>query len=393
MKPKVVAVDDQPDNLLIIEDYLGKTYDVIAFDRGQAMIDYFETGNQADLVLLDIVMPMPDGYALCNWLKGSPLTRDIPVVFLTGLDNCEEEAYALSIGAEDFIHKPLSPPVLVARVRNHVLLNQARRVLQDQNRGLEKRIAERTRKIQEQSDELVHRTEQLVSAQSAIISAFCALVEARDNETGNHVRRTQHYLLALCETLAHHPNFAPELTQRNIQWMFKSAPLHDIGKVAIPDHILLKPGKLSPEERKIMQRHAEFGASAIAVAEREIGEVSASFLGYARQIARFHHERWDGTGYPQGLSGTEIPLAGRLMAVADVYDALISRRSYKPAFTHFEALEIMRSERGRHFDPDILDGMMSCADQFVDIAECFADSFSNRSENYVVPAKTGDQTT
>lgn len=373
MRQKVIAVDDQPDNLLIIEDYLGKSYDVITFNLGQAMIDYFESGQKADLVLLDIVMPMPDGYALCNWLKHNPITRDIPVIFLTGLESTDEEAYALSIGAEDFIHKPLSPPVLGARVRNHLLLSQVRHALQNQNRGLEKLVIERTRKIQEQSDELVRRTEQLISAQSAIISAFCALVEARDNETGNHVRRTQHYLLALCEKLVHHPRFATELTQANIQLMFKSAPLHDIGKVAIPDHILLKPGKLTPEERLIMQRHAEFGAEAIAAAEREIGEGSASFLGYARQIALTHHERWNGSGYPRGLAGDAIPLAGRLMAVADVYDALISRRSYKPAFPHEEAIGIMRAERGQHFDPDILDCMLDCADQFEDIARCFAD--------------------
>lgn len=381
MRQKVIAVDDQPDNLLIIEDYLGKSYDVITFNLGQAMIDYFESGHKADLVLLDIVMPMPDGYALCNWLKSNPITRDIPVIFLTGLESTDEEAYALSIGAEDFLHKPLSPPVLGARVRNHLLLSQARHALQNQNRGLEKLVIERTRKIQEQSDELVRRTEQLISAQSAIISAFCALVEARDNETGNHVRRTQHYLLALCEQLVRHPRFAAELTQTNIQLMFKSAPLHDIGKVAIPDHILLKPGKLTPDERLIMQRHAEFGAEAIAAAEREIGEGSASFLGYARQIALTHHERWDGCGYPRKLAGDAIPLAGRLMAVAYVYDALISRRSYKPAFPHAEAVDIMRAERGRHFDPDILDCMLDCAEQFEDIARCFADPPADTTES------------
>lgn len=373
MRPIVIAVDDQPDNLLIIEDYLGKTYDVITFSHGQALVDHFEGGNKADLVLLDIVMPMPDGYALCNWLKGSPITRDIPVVFLTGLESSEEEAYALSIGAEDFIHKPLSPPVLTARVRNHLLLSQARRALQSQNRGLEKLVVERTRKIQEQSDELVRRTEQLISAQSAIISAFCALVEARDNETGNHVRRTQHYVLTLCEKLVNHPRFAAELTQANIQLMFKSAPLHDIGKVAIPDYILLKPGKLTPEEWHIMKQHAQFGADAIAVAEKEIGEGNASFLSYARQIALTHHEKWNGSGYPQGLAGDDIPLAGRLMAIADVYDALISRRIYKPPLSHDEAVEIMCKERGKHFDPDILDCMLESAAQFKDIAHCFAD--------------------
>ncbi len=373
MKQRVIAVDDQPDNLLIIEDFLGKTYDIITFGRGQAMVDYFEAGNRADLVLLDIVMPMPDGYALCNWLKGSPMTRDIPVVFLTGLENSEEEAYALSIGAEDFIHKPLSPPVLSARVRNHLALAQARRALQDQNRGLEKLVVERTRKIQEQSDELMRRTEQLISAQSAIISAFCSLVEARDNETGNHVLRTQHYVLTLCEKLSSHPRFSAELTQTNIPLIFKSAPLHDIGKVAIPDHILLKPGKLTPEEWRIMQQHAQFGADAIAAAEKEIGEGNASFLSYARQIALTHHERWNGKGYPRGLVGDEIPLAGRLMAIADVYDALISRRIYKPPFEHAAAVEMMRKERGEHFDPDILDCMLANSAQFKDIARCFAD--------------------
>ena len=373
MKQRVIAVDDQPDNLLIIEDFLGKTYDIITFGRGQAMVDYFEAGNRADLVLLDIVMPMPDGYALCNWLKGSPMTRDIPVVFLTGLENSEEEAYALSIGAEDFIHKPLSPPVLSARVRNHLALAQARRALQDQNRGLEKLVVERTRKIQEQSDELMRRTEQLISAQSAIISAFCSLVEARDNETGNHVLRTQHYVLTLCEKLSSHPRFSAELTQTNIPLIFKSAPLHDIGKVAIPDHILLKPGKLTPEEWRIMQQHAQFGADAIAAAEKEIGEGNASFLSYARQIALTHHERWNGKGYPRGLVGDEIPLAGRLMAIADVYDALISRRIYKPPFEHAAAVEMMRKERGEHFDPDILDCMLASSAQFDDIARCFAD--------------------
>ena len=373
MKQRVIAVDDQPDNLLIIEDFLGKTYDIITFGRGQAMVDYFEAGNRADLVLLDIVMPMPDGYALCNWLKGSPMTRDIPVVFLTGLENSEEEAYALSIGAEDFIHKPLSPPVLSARVRNHLALAQARRALQDQNRGLEKLVVERTRKIQEQSDELMRRTEQLISAQSAIISAFCSLVEARDNETGNHVLRTQHYVLTLCEKLSSHPRFSAELTQTNIPLIFKSAPLHDIGKVAIPDHILLKPGKLTPEEWRIMQQHAQFGADAIAAAEKEIGEGNASFLSYARQIALTHHERWNGKGYPRGLVGDEIPLAGRLMAIADVYDALISRRIYKPPFEYAVAVEMMRKERGEHFDPDILDCMLANSAQFKDIARCFAD--------------------
>ena len=374
MKYRVLAVDDQPDNLLILEDCLGLDYDVKVFHRGHDLLEYFEQGGKADLVLLDIVMPMPDGYALCRWLKAGALTRDIPVVFLTSLDSCTDEAYALSLGAEDFVHKPLSAPVLLARVRNHLLLSQTRKALLSQNRGLEKMVAERTRKIQEQSDELMRRTEQLISSQSAIISAFCSMVEARDGETGNHIRRTQHYLLALCEKLSEHPRFVEELTPANIQLMFKSAPLHDIGKVATPDHILLKPGKLTPAEWVIMRRHTELGARLIAAVQKEIGAANMEFLGYAHQIALSHHERWEGSGYPQGLSGDAIPLAARLMAVADVYDALTSRRVYKRAIDHNDALVIMREERGKHFDPDILDGMLEIAPQFEDISRCFADS-------------------
>ena len=377
MKYRVVAIDDQPDNLLVLEDYLGQDYDVKAFACGNALMDYFENGGKADLILLDIVMPMPDGYTLCRWLKAGALTRDIPVVFLTSLESYTDEAYALSLGAEDFVHKPLSPPVLLARLRNHLLLSQTRRALLSQNRGLEKMVAERTRKIQEQADELMRRTEQVISSQSAIISAFCSMVEARDGETGNHIRRTQHFLLALCENLKLHPRFTGELSRQNIQLMFKSAPLHDIGKVAIPDHILLKPGKLTPEEWVIMQRHAELGANLIKTVQREIGTANTDFLDYAYQIALSHHERWDGSGYPQGLAGDAIPLSARLMAVADVYDALTSRRVYKLALTHANAIAFMQVERGRHFDPDILDCMLKLTTDFQDIARCFADTNGN----------------
>ena len=379
MKYRVIAVDDQPDNLLVLEHYLGNDYALTTFRQGQALIDYFETGGQADLILLDIVMPMPDGYSLCRWLKSTPLTRDVPVVFLTSLDSHTDEAHALSLGAEDFIHKPFSPPVVLARVRNHLLLSQTRQALQKQNQTLEILVAERTRKIKEQSDELAERSAQLIAAQSATISAFCSLVEARDNETGNHIRRTQHYMLALCEALRDNPSFAAELTAPNIQLLFKSAPLHDIGKVAIPDDILLKPGKLNAGEWAIMQRHAELGAAAIAAAQGEVGNKNTSFLEYARQIALSHHERWDGTGYPRRLAGDAIPLAGRLMAIADVYDALISRRVYKPAFTHDAAIAIMREESGRHFDPEILKIMLAIAGRFDEIAQRFSDFSGNES--------------
>ena len=374
MTYRIIAVDDQPDNLLILEDYLGREYAVTTFGRGQQLIDYFTAGGEADLILLDVVMPMPDGYTLCRWLKGGPLTRDIPVMFLTSLESSTDEAFALSLGAEDFIHKPLSQAVVLGRVRNHLLLAQARKSLQDQNRTLERMVAERTRKIQEQSDELARRSSQIIAAQSATISAFCSLVEARDNETGNHILRTQHYMLALCEVMRLSPHHALELSDENITQIFKSAPLHDIGKVAIPDHILLKPGKLDPAEWEIMKRHAEFGAAAIAAAQGEIGNADTSFLEYARLIALTHHERWDGSGYPRALAGGDIPLAGRMMAVADVYDALISRRIYKPPYSHDEAIAMIVEERGKHFDPEIIDRMLTISGRFADIARRFSDA-------------------
>ena len=377
MTYRIIAVDDQPDNLLILEDYLGREYAVTTFGRGQQLIDYFTAGGEADLILLDVVMPMPDGYTLCRWLKGGPLTRDIPVMFLTSLESSTDEAFALSLGAEDFIHKPLSQAVVLGRVRNHLLLAQARKSLQDQNRTLERMVAERTRKIQEQTDELARRSSQIIAAQSATISAFCSLGEPRDNETGNHILRTQHYMLALCEVMRLSPHHALELSDENITQIFKSAPLHDIGKVAIPDHILLKPGKLDPAEWEIMKRHAEFGAAAIAAAQGEIGNADTSFLEYARLIALTHHERWDGSGYPRALAGGDIPLAGRMMAVADVYDALISRRIYKPPYSHDEAIAMIVEERGKHFDPEIIDRMLTISGRFADIARRFADAGSD----------------
>ncbi len=374
MKSRIIIVDDQPDNLLVLEDLLCVDYAVTTFRHGQALIDYFESGGTADLVLLDVVMPMPDGYTLCRWLKSAALTRDVPVIFLTSLEGHTDEAYALSLGAEDFIHKPLSLPVVLARVRTHLLLSQTRNALQQQNKSLERLVAERTHQIQEQSNELVRRSEQVIAVQGATISAFCSLVEARDNETGNHIRRTQHYVLELCEHLRGHPRFSAELSAQNIQLIFKSAPLHDIGKVAIPDNILHKPGRLTADEWLVMQRHAEYGAAAIATAQASVGDGDTSFLDYARQIALTHHERWDGSGYPQHLAGEAIPLAGRLMAVADVYDALISRRVYKQAISHRETVDLLRQENRRHFDPDILDCFLSIASRFEHIANSFADA-------------------
>ncbi len=369
----ILVADDQTENLLILEEVLGEHYVVRAVTDGKQVLDYLARGARADMILLDVLMPVMDGFETCRRLKQAVDTWDIPVMFLTSLGSPDDEAHGLSLGAEDFIHKPLSPPVVLARVRNHLKLSRATRLLRERNEDLERLVAERTRDILHQTDELMRRKRQLIASQSATITAFCSLAEARDNETGNHVRRTQHYVRALAERLAGHPRFARELGGEAITLLFKSAPLHDVGKVAVPDAILLKPGPLTAEEWSVMRRHCEFGRQAIAMAEHELAQYEDSFLSYARQIAYSHHERWDGSGYPQGLAGEEIPMPARLMAVADVYDALISKRVYKPAFPVEQAEAIIAEGRGTHFDPDVADAMLAGADVFRDIARRFAD--------------------
>ncbi len=372
-QPWVLIADDQVENLLILEEVLDKNFMVRAVTNGQQALDYLEEGGRADMILLDVVMPVMDGFETCRRLKNNPRTWSIPVIFLTSLDSPSDETHGLSLGAEDFIHKPFSPPVVLARVKNHLKLAEVTRTLKERNAGLERLVAERTQEILRQSEELMRRKRQLIASQSATITAFCALAEARDNDTGNHIHRTQHYVRALAEELTGHPRFAAELEGEAIPLMFKSAPLHDIGKVAIPDAVLLKPGPLNDQEWVEMRRHCEYGRRAIAMAQGELSMVGDSFLRYAMEIAYSHHEKWNGTGYPQGLAGEDIPLSARLMAVADVYDALISRRVYKPAMPHALAIEQIILGKGTHFDPDIADAMVAIADVFHDITLQFAD--------------------
>ena len=370
----VLVVDDQADNLLILEDALSDVYEVHPAMNGREALRYLNGGGRADLILLDVMMPEIDGYEVCRRLKSSESTRTIPVLFLTGLDRPEDEERGLELGAEDFIHKPISPPVVRARVRTHLALSRATRALERRNADLELLVAERTAEISEQARRLVSSKQEVIAAQAATITAFCALAEARDNETGNHIRRTQHYVRILAEALQDHARFRDQLDDEVIQLLFKSAPLHDVGKVATPDAILLKPGKLTPDEWVLMKQHCEYGRNAILQAESALGGVTdASFLQYAAEIAYGHHERWDGSGYPQGLAGDAIPLSARLMAIADVYDALISRRVYKQPIPHEEAIQMMLAERGRHFDPALVDALESAAGKFAEIAQNFRD--------------------
>ncbi len=364
-KQVVLIVDDTPDNITLLSALLKDNYKIKIATNGVKALHIASTLPSPDLILLDVMMPEMDGYETCKRLKSNPATAEIPVIFLTAKSQVSDEEMGLKLGAVDYISKPVSPPIVLARVATQLNLVKARNLLQDQNKHLEKLVQDRTRK--------------LAKMQDAIIMAMASLAETRDNETGNHIRRTQNYVAALARQLKHLPRFSSELTEENIELLYKSAPLHDIGKVGIPDNILLKPGKLDSDEFEIMKMHTTYGRETILSVERYLGE-SNEFLRFAREITYSHQEKWDGSGYPENLSGDAIPISARLMAVADVYDALISKRVYKPAFSHEEAIDIMRKGRGSHFDPDILDVFLKINDEFREIALRYRESESGDSE-------------
>jgi len=355
----VLVVDDTPDNLMLMTDLLKDRYRVKAANSGEAALRVLQSNPLPDLILLDIMMPGLSGHDVARQLQKDPRTRQIPIIFLTALASMENEIQGLELGAVDYITKPISPPLVLARVQTQLKIKAAGDFLRDQNDFLEKEVQRRTREV--------------MAIQDVTIQAMASLAETRDNETGNHIRRTQHYVKLLAELLRDHPRFSQFLNDDSIRQLFRSAPLHDIGKIGIADHILLKPGRFTPEEFEIMKTHTTLGRDAIQRAEDQLG-LSVDFLRMAKEIAYSHQEKWDGSGYPQGLAGEEIPMSARLMAVADVYDALISRRVYKAGMPHEQAVEIIRQGRAIHFDPDVCDVFLANAEQFHVIAERFADS-------------------
>jgi putative two-component system response regulator len=358
-KPTILVVDDTPENLSMMSFLLKDLYKVKVANQGQKALRIAASEPRPDLILLDIMMPEMDGYEVCRQLRQQPQTRDIPIIFLTAKASVEDEEFGLELGAVDYITKPISPPVVLARVKTHLSLKASADFLRSKSDYLEQEVARRTREIS--------------AIQDVTILTMASLAETRDNETGNHIRRTQHYVKALAEAMRLDPRFASRLDEQTITMLFKSAPLHDIGKVGIPDRILLKPGRYEPEEFEIMKRHPTLGLQAIEHAEQSLG-MSVEFLNMAKEIAYGHHEKWDGSGYPQGLVGEAIPLSARLMALADVYDALISRRVYKEGMPHAKAAEIIAQGRGSHFDPDVVDAFFQIEQTFVAIAQRYIDT-------------------
>lgn len=356
--PVILVVDDLPDNLHVLGELLSPLYHVRVANAGRRALELAAQPRRPDLILLDVMMPDMDGYSVLRQLKADPALRDVPVIFLSAMDATEDEERGLELGAVDYITKPIRPPIVLARIRAHIELKRMRDWLQDQNLLLEAEVA--------------RRMDENETIQDVSILALAHLAETRDNDTGNHLRRTQEYIEILARHLQALPHLAGALEERTLRQIVKSAVLHDIGKVGIPDQILLKPGVLTDSEWEIMKSHARLGAEAIERAERD-AERPVAFLALAKQIALRHHERWDGSGYPDGLRGAEIPLAARLMALADVFDALISRRVYKAPIEPARVREMILAESGRHFDPEVVAAFEAHFEAFVEVARRYPD--------------------
>lgn len=354
----ILLVDDAPENLELIGELLSGKYKVRVAASGERALRILGGNTLPDLILLDVMMPNLSGWDVCRLIKADARLKDIPVIFLTAKSEVADEQVGLELGAVDYITKPINPVVLMARVDTHLKLKQASDFLRDNNSLL--------------TAEVERRTAEISALQDVTVTAMASLAETRDNETGNHIRRTQRYMKVLAEELKTHPKFSSYLTDDQIQVLVRSAPLHDIGKVGIPDKILLKPGKLSDDEFEIMKTHTIIGRDAIAAAEAAMPFDSA-FLQCAREIALSHQEKWDGSGYPEGLSGENIPISARLMAVADVFDALISRRPYKEPMSSAQALAIVSQGSGTHFDPEIVNAFENVSTQVQTIALELAD--------------------
>ena len=354
-KAIVLIVDEAADKLILMNGMLQDLYEVKLANSGRAALEVMQQMPRPHLLLLDTALADIDGYSVCQQLKSSPDTADIPVIFL---QRERDESRALGCGGADAVAWPVDADVLRSRVDTHLQLRHSRELLKQQRNLLEHVVEEVTLELSQMLD--------------AMIWAMASLAETREYETANHLRRVQHYVAALARQLQPHKRFSEELSDANIKALFKAAPLHDIGKVQIPDAILLKPERLTDAEFEVMKKHTVYGRDAIVSVENTLGYTN-TFLRYAREITYSHQEKFDGSGYPEGLRGDEIPMSARLMAVADVYDALISKRVYKPAFTHETAMEMIRQGSGEHFDPDVVDAMLTVEEEFMDIANRYSD--------------------
>jgi putative two-component system response regulator len=353
----ILVIDDSHEMLEHLGMMLAPNYEISQADNGEAGLA-LALERLPDLILLDVCMSGTDGYTVCERLKKLAATRHIPVVLMSAYIDTEGEARAFEVGASDCLRKPINERIAASRIQVQLSLKAA----QDLNRDREAALEQEVRR----------RTEHIELTQHVALLALVNLARTRDTETGGHIVRTQAYVRMLAERLRDHPRFSHELTPGAIRLITQSAPLHDIGKIGIPDHILRKPGPLTPEEMTVMRTHTTLGLQALEDAER-LYDRRVDFLRYAKDIVIGHHERWDGNGYPYGLKGGAIPVAARLMAVADVFDALISKRVYKEAFAQQVAFDIIRQGSGTQFDPDIVEAFLDLSEQFAEIVRVHRD--------------------
>lgn len=330
-KQVILVVDDVPANIDVLSEILRPTYQVKVVTNGPMALKIAMASEPPDLILLDIMMPEMDGYEVCRQLKANVSTRNIPVIFVSAMDEVKDETKGFELGAVDYITKPVSPPIVKARVKTHL-------ELLDQNRSLEKKVIQRTAEITETRLQIIH--------------CLSTAAEYRDEETGTHIYRMSHYsrIIAL----------AAGMSAEEADLLLQAAPMHDVGKIGIPDRILLKPGKLDADEWKIMKTHTTIGG-------KIIGEHSSELLKVARLVALTHHEKWDGTGYPQGLAGEDIPLTGRIVMLADVFDALTSERPYKKAWSEADAIREIEHGSGTHFDPSLVAAFMKALPEILEV--------------------------
>lgn len=349
---EVSIVDDEPINLMILKKLLSPSFLIRAYKSGAELLQAVEKGIKPDLILMDIIMPGMDGYETLSELRKDPANLGIPVIYISALDSLIDEEKGFHLGAVDYITKPFRPGIVLARVNAHLELKQARDRLKNQNEWLEAEV--KRRMVENQM------------IQDTTLNVFAELVETRDNDTANHVLRTQNYVRIIAERLQKNEKFKKRLGDDTIERIVKAAPLHDIGKIGIPDAILLKPGKLDYEEYEVMKTHCKIGGNAIRLAinktlsvnktDNEQGEITALyFLEEAERIMNYHHERWDGKGYPEELYGDEIPISARIMALADVFDALTTVRPYKKAWSMDAVVDYILEQKGLQFDPDVVD--------------------------------------
>jgi putative two-component system response regulator len=337
-KPTVLVVDDTPENLDVLKGILTDAYQVKAAINGPIALKIAAKTPPPDIILLDIMMPDMDGYEVCRQLKADPLTAGIPVIFVTAKSEVADEKKGFDLGAVDYITKPVSPPLVLARVKAHLSLY-------DQARHLENLVEQRTSELQQTRLEVIRR--------------LGRAAEYKDNETGTHVIRMSWFCRFIAEAM--------EMPEEWCELLYNAAPMHDIGKIGIPDRVLLKPAKLDDEEWQIMQQHSAYGANII-------GDNDSPLLAMAREIALYHHEKWDGSGYPHGLKGEEIPLTARIVAIADVFDALTSERPYKKAWSEEDAIALLQREAGKHFDPQLVPLMIASLPRVREVQAAYNDA-------------------